>query len=166
MSKRELKFTALEENYGGVLPLEDVHYFYYDICFDSEMGYSRSYEWNNEIQKFLDEKNIKIEALEENSIPHTFENNAIYFSYIKKDRDNKASALFRHLRNAFSHYEVGFNDNFYNMKDFRYDEKKKLLVTTMIGKIEVGLFKQLIAFFFNQKTVIENDYNRYLSPEI
>lgn len=166
MEQRELRFSALEDNYGGVLPLKEVHYFYYDICFDCEMGYSLNYEWNKDVETFLDKNGIIIKVELEKDIPTSFEKNKLFFSLAEKDKKNKAAAFFRHLRNSFSHYEIGYNNGLYNMKDFRYDQKEKALKCTMIGCIEKTLLEQLISMFFGQKAIIEENYNRYLYPEI
>ena len=163
--ERQLKFSVLEDNYGGLLSLEDVHFFYYDVCFDHEMGYSLSYKWDKDIESFLKDNGILIEVVPVEQIPSSFEKNKMYLTMSEIDRENKAAAFYRHLRNSFSHYEIGRSDDFFNMKDLIFDTKGKTTKTTMIGKIEIRLFKELFTYFFNQKVVMEDNYNRYLYPE-
>lgn len=163
MEKKELHFSCLEENYGGLLSPKEVHLFYYDIGFDKETGYSFNFEWTEEIQSFLSTNNIVIDDVDINAIPLSFEKNKIYFSMIASDEGNKAVAFIRHLRNCFFHYHIGFDGNYYRMKDFQDTHETK---STMIGKIEKRYFDALIDIFFKQKAIVEEEYYKSLTPNI
>ena len=82
---------------------------------------------------------------------------------VSSDKDNKAVAFFRHLRNSFSHYSIGYDGNSFCMKDF---QDKNKTIQTMIGKIDRRYFYGLINIFFKQKEKAENEYSKYLTPDI
>lgn len=162
MAERVLKFDCLEDNYGGLLSPEDVHLFYYDIGIDSEMGNSFIYEWDDQIQKFVQDNNLVINVCDAASIPTTFSENKMFFTIGDNDKGNKAVAFFRHLRDAFAHYHIGTSGEYYCMKDFRGPEK----TVTMNGKIHQLLLKGLLDVFFTQKSKEEDRVYRLSHPEI
>lgn len=156
MIQKDLFFASLTDSYGGVLSPKDTHLFYYDICYDKEDGIALCYEWNNKVQSFLDDNGLVIKPVNVGDVPSSFEDNCIFFVMEKYDNNNKAVALFRHLRNSFSHYNIGDSGNFFCMKDFYY-EKGKPTDITMIGKISKRYFYSLIDIFFEQKAKIESE---------
>ena len=105
-----LTFSCLEDSFGGLLPPEYVSFFYYDICIDKETDYHHFYDWSIEVEDFLKRNNTLIEVKDEKDLPPTVKENEVYFSFVKEDSQNKAAAFFRHLRNAFSHFSIGYND--------------------------------------------------------
>ena len=159
MEQNDLFFSSLKDFYGGMLSQNDVHLFYYDICYDKEDGISLCYEWSDAIQSFIDANKITIEAVDIDKLPKSVEDNCIYFGMIKDDNDSRATALFRHLRNSVSHYWIGDNGKSFCMKDFYYDENKRPTKMTMIGKIDKEYFYHLIDFFFKQKAIINEQLN-------
>lgn len=161
MVQKDLVFSCLEDSYGGQLTPEDVHLFYYDIGFDSEMGHSIMYSWDNEIELFKAENNLIIDDCDITSMPTTIKKNEMFFIIEKCDNNNKAIAFFRHLRNAFTHYHIGLSGEYYYMKDFYSDNK----TVTMIGKVHTQTFRELINVFFKQKSKAEEESNKYYYPE-
>ena len=158
--------SCLEENYGGPLPPKYTYLFYYDIGFDSEVGYSFNYQWNERVENFLLDNNIVIDHVENSDIPQTFEMNKIFFCFASKDNENKAVSFFRHLRNAFSHYNIGYHAEYFCMKDFNYDKNGKRKGVTMIGKIDCHLFEEIIKLFWEQKAEVEEKINKTYNPII
>jgi hypothetical protein len=163
MEQTNFSLIYIKENFGGFLSPDDVRLFYYDICFEKEVGNTFIYEWSEEIQSYLSSKNIIIDAIDNNVMPQSFEKNKIYFTMRLSDEGNKAVAFFRHLRNSFSHYLIGYDGNSFCMKDF-VDEN--MTNQTMIGKIDRQYFYGLIDIFFKQKAKAEEEYSKYYTPDI
>lgn len=155
---KKLEFTCLSENYGGLLCPQDLSLFYYDIGIDCETQQSFVYRWSDEVKEYLRRKNTVIQSTEE--IPQAINNNEIYFGMCESDKGNMAVAFFRHLRNAFAHYTIGYDGEYFCKKDFQDKEKTKL---TMIGKIHGELFRSLIKIFFLQKSEAEKDTDTIFS---
>ena len=161
MKHENLKFSCLEDSALGLLSPQDVHLFYYDIGFDSQIGQSVVYCWDNNVDQFVRSHNLVIEDCGIAQLPSSFEENKIFFTYCVRDKDDKAVAFFRHLRNSFAHYRIARNGQYLCMKD--YDKENRL---TMIGKIDVDLFFELIHLFFEQKQQLENETQSYYYPEV
>ena len=159
-----LTFSCLEDSFGGLLPPEYVSFFYYDICIDKETDYHHFYDWSIEVEDFLKRNNTLIEVKDEKDLPTSVKENEVYFSFSKKDNQNKAAAFFRHLRNAFSHFSISYDGKCLCLKD-SYFEKGKTKIT-MIGKIDQNAFNGLMNIFFKQKRVEEEKYNKNLYPEL
>ena len=157
----KLDFTVLKDYYGGPLGPNDLSLFYYDIGFDKETGTSFLYQWSSEIDDYLQKNNAIIDFVERVGIPCDFVNNQILFSMYENE-DNKAVAFFRHLRNAFCHYKIGYSGDFFCMEDFDDNNCSHL---TMKGKIDRNIFYGLIDLFFKQKSKNEEDILKYDNPE-
>lgn len=162
MKQKELDFSGLTNAYGGPLPPKDVSLFYYDICFDHATGNTFVYEWTKEIQDYLDGNGIVIKDCPVDAIPQSFESNKIFFSLIKSDEDNKAVAFFRHLRNTFAHYSIGYNGDYICMEDHETFGNHR---PTMRGKIKYKFFEELVSIFFKQKAAADEEYKKYLYHE-
>ena len=162
MAQGELTFVSLEDNHLGVLSPNDVHLFYYDVGIDSEMSNSFIYNWSNDVEAFKKKHNLVIDNCGSSSIPLEFEDNKVFFTVGDEDENNKAVALFRHLRNSFAHYNIGVSGEYYCIKDFRKDGK----TVTMIGKIHKQLFKELLNVFFMQRAKAEENIDKYYCPDI
>lgn len=156
MAQGELNFVSLEDNHLGILSPDDVHLFYYDVGIDSEMGHSFIYNWSNDVEIFNKKHNLVIDNCDSASIPLTFEINKMFFTIGDEDENNKAVAMFRHLRNSFAHYHIGVSGEYYCIKDFRKDGK----TVTMIGKIHKQLFKELLNVFYMQKAKVEEGIDK------
>jgi hypothetical protein len=161
MAQIKFNFDCFGDSSVGVLTPEDVKFFYYDICFDSEMGKSDLYNWNKDIEDFIAKNNMVIDDCVAASIPSTFSENKIYFTMGDEYKGNKAAAFLHHLRDAFAHYRIGMSGEYYCMKDLRKDK-----TITMIGKIHRRLLKELMELFFNQKANIEKEMDQYYYQEI
>lgn len=79
----------------SVLSAEEVHFFYYDIMRNQEDSIQCVYDWNNDIQNYLDSKGIVMEVREINDFPEIMEKNRLYLAVDKNDKDNKAVAFFK-----------------------------------------------------------------------
>lgn len=138
---------------NGILSLEDLRFFYYDIAKDNISGLSKMYEWNDTIKSFLEKNHLTIEECD-NILEDEINNNTILFKIRKNKntgeyKETKAMSFFRHLRNAFAHYNIKCENNYYYIRDFDY--KKKI---TMIGAINCDLLRDLCFLFLSQGDVI------------
>lgn len=166
--EKALTFSSLEDSYCGQLPPDYVKLFYYDICFDRETDYYHFYSWNAEIEDYLKRNNAVFEEKEVKDLPPSVKENEVYYSFAKEDNYNKAAAFFRHLRNAFSHFSIGYDGRYLCIEDYYIPDKNKPkeIVITMIGRIDKDIFKGLIDIFFKQKREIEEKQNDYLYPQL
>lgn len=146
----------------SILSAEEVHFFYYDIMRNQENSIQCVYDWNNDIQNYLDSKGIVVEVRDTNDFPEFIEKNRIYFAVDKNDKNNKAIAFFRHLRNAFAHFRIVREGEYLYIIDgsWKGKEKDKYLEKTMIGLIKYEDLKELCFLFFKQgdKFIEENNY--------
>ena len=154
MDNNMFDFSSLADIYDTLLNQDDLRLFYYDISRDCYTGFSALYSWNKDIEDYLDSHGVVIDGDDGREIPTSFAENEIYFSMKECDKGNKAAAFYRHLRNSFAHYRIGRSGDYFCMKDFLQDGQ----TLTMIGKINVNLFKGLISIFFSQKAKIEEEF--------
>lgn len=143
----------------GILSAEEVHFFYYGIMRNTEDCIQFTYDWNNDIQDYLNSKEIVIEAKEKDAFPAIAEKNKLYFIVSEKDENNKAVALFRHLRNAFAHFRIIHEAEYLSIEDGHWNAKDECLERTMIGQIKYEDLKKLCFLFFKQgdKFIEENN---------
>lgn len=167
MTKKKMNFSCLNNNPDGKLSPDDVHLFYYDIGIDSETVNVFVYNWNNDVESFIAANSLNINSCEANLMPSAYSNNEILFTIGNDDKNNKAIALFRHLRNAFAHYHINLSGEYYCMKDSYYVGQKgsKVEKVTMMGKIHRQFFIELMEIFFKQKSDAENEAQKYYYPE-
>lgn len=151
----------MSEYKKSILSAEEVHFFYYDIMRNQEDGIQCVYDWNNDIQDYLDSKGIVMEVREINDFPEIMEKNRLYFTVDKSDKNNKAVAFFRHLRNSFAHFRIVREDEYLNITDgsWKGEEGNKHFERTMIGQIKYEDLKELCFLFFKQrdKFIAENN---------
>lgn len=141
-------FSAIMPTSTGLLSPDDLHLFYYDIAIDSLTGSSIMYEWNEDIDSFIEQRHLTIEECKE-KFPTEFESDKMYFSIDETNLDeSKAMAFFRHLRNAFAHYHINRYGDYFYMKDIHKTTKKQKL--SMIGKIKSEDLKDLCFLFIKQ----------------
>ena len=158
MAQENLQFNCLEDSFVGILLPEEVRLFYYDIGFDSEVNHSVSYCWDYDMDAFCLRNNLLIDECKKGFLPQTVSENKVFLSLCEKE--DKAMAFLRHLRNAFAHYRICSTGNYYCMKDV---DKGK---TTMIGKIDKNLFHELIGFYFKQKALAEEQCIENIFPKL
>ncbi|MEY8685226.1 hypothetical protein AB9N12_03465 [Bacteroides sp. AN502(2024)] len=141
----------------GILPPDEEHFFYYDIMRNTENNNQNIYNWNSDIQKFLDNKGVIVDTKE--TLPDKAMKDELYFIIEKKDKENKAAAFFNHLRNAFAHFRIVHVGEYLRIEDGRWDTKNKCLERTMIGQIKYEDLKELCFLFFQQedKFIEENN---------
>lgn len=146
--KKDLEFNFLwnEPNSIGQLNPKDLHFFYYDVAAESLTNSPVLYEWNEKIEDFLSSNNMVIGDCEESLLQSKFfECNKMFFK-IGND-ETKPEAFFRHLRNAFAHFNVNHDGDFYYIKDY----KPNSTTVTMIGKLKAQDLQQLCFLFFDQR---------------
>ena len=153
---------TMPEYKKSILSAEEVHFFYYDIMRNQEDSIQYVYDWNNDIQEYLDSKGIVMEVREINDFPRILEKNRLYFTVDKNDKNNKAVAFFRHLRNAFAHFRIVREGEYLNITDgsWKGKEKDKYLEETMTGLIKYEDLKGLCFLFSKQgdKYIEENNH--------
>lgn len=145
----------------SILPVEKVHFFYYDVMRNLEDNLIFLYDWNQDIQAYLDNKNIVIEPKEIDALPTTTEKDKLYFTIRKEDKKNKAVAFFNHLRNAFAHLRIVPEDEYLNMTDgsWKGSPQNRYFKRTMIGQIKYEDLKELCFLFFKQRDKFMEETN-------
>lgn len=151
--ERQLKFSCLSDSSNGVLSPDDLFFFYYGIGLDTLMGTPAIYQESNEIINFIRNRNLTIDAIEQDKLPSSFEEGKIYF--VKYSTEDKYNSFYRHLRNAFAHYHINHSSNYYIMNDYSDDAGTK---KTMIGKILCQDLKDLTDLFYKQREISDANY--------
>ena len=152
MNKMNLSFTWNSPLGKGVLSPDDLRFFYYDIATDNIIGFSKIYEWDDNVISFLETNKLTIEDCD--IIEDNVDNNTIIFTIIKdkdkegNDIETKPQAFFRHLRNAFAHYNIKRDNDFFYIRDIN-DNKTK-----MLGVINCDLLKQFCFLFLDQREAL------------
>jgi hypothetical protein len=84
---------------------------------DTLNGIPCLYVDNNEVVSLKNNRQLVIKALEQSLLPKTFQDGHIYFVQEKSDK-TEIDSLFRHLRNAFSHYHIHRHGEYFYMNDY------------------------------------------------
>ncbi len=147
-----MEFESLKTSSVGLLSNKDLHFFYYDIASDELTGASVVYDWSEEVQSFIEKKGLIIEV-KDGTLPPEFEEGTIFYK-LKSPDESKAMAFFRHLRNAFAHYQVNRYNNDYYMKDVNTHLQRP--VNTMIGRINCDDLQELCHLFLKQGELFEH----------
>jgi len=134
-----------------ILLPDEVHFFYYHIMRDMENSIQVTYEWNREIEKFLNEKGIRVDVMDKEMISQNIEKNVTFFSIYQDE--SKPIAFFRHLRNAFAHHRIVHCGEYLNIEDAQGNS------LTMKGLIKFQDLKELCFLFFDQRTQFEKTNN-------
>lgn len=143
----------------GVLNGDDLIFFYYDIGLDNLQGWPLSYDWEPVVNEYKDL--VDIASCDKSDIPERLMDNQIRFTVSpKKDNGSKTCAFFRHLRNAFAHYRVTRNGEWYILSDYSGKDK------SMYGKIKASLLKEFCFRFFDLRDKILNDMENANNPTI
>lgn len=145
----------------GVLNGDDLTFFYYDIGLDNLQGWPLSYDWEAVVNEFKDL--VDIASCDKSDIPKQLVDNQIRFTVsqeLDSDNGSNACAFFRHLRNAFAHYSVTRQGEWYFLSD--YSDKGK----SMYGKIKASLLKAFCFRFFDIREKILNDLENTNNPTI
>ena len=154
--EQNLKLDALLDDCGGVLAPEDLRFFYYDVALNHLSGGSAMYERNDKVKSFMNNKDLIIDEKEQAELPNDFETNRIYFTVNEKLDGSIDGALFRHMRNAFAHYNIRCQGEFFFMKDF---ETGKQIKMTMIGKVRCEDLHQFCFLLFDQRKLFDGNYS-------
>lgn len=144
---------AISRAAKSVLSPDEVCFFYYDIMRNLEDNLIFLYDWNHDIQAYLNNKGIIIEPKDEDVLPSTTEKDKLYFIICEKDENNKAVAFFNHLRNAFAHLRIVPEGEYLNITDGFWKGKgeNRYFERTMTGQIKYEDLKELCFLFFKQK---------------
>lgn len=154
---KNLDYTFNNLPMKGRLTSDEVYFFYYDVMLNTEDSACNVFEWDENIQNFVESKKLTINNVESIS-GENINDNCIYFLIDpKRDGTNKALAFFNHLRNAFAHFQIIHNGEFILLKDC-IKSKNKPETITMLGKIKYEDLKKLCILFLNQnQKLIEED---------
>ena len=145
----------------AVLHADDLVFFYYDIGQDVLSSFPSGYDWNINVQEFND----KVEFFTYKStyyIDDKFEDNVIRFKIADNKKEQPCEAFFRHLRNAFSHYRISRQGEWYFIKDIN-DKTSNL---TMIGKVKAEILKDFCFRFFDQREQFLNQLDELNNPQL
>ena len=136
----------------GVLNGDDLRFFYYDIGMDNLQGWPEVYDWNSVVSEF--NGILDIDACTANQMPENFIENHIRFTVSNQkhsDNSSKSAAFFRHLRNAFAHYNIVREGDNYVLTDGTKS-------TTMRGFVNAELLKKFCFRFFDHREEFINNH--------
>lgn len=156
-----MDFKISDHYENGVLNGDDLTFFYYDIGLDNLQGRPLAYDWDILIEEFKSQ--IDVASCDMADIPEDLLDNQIRFTVsAEKNSDNssKACAFFRHLRNAFSHYRVSRQGEWFFLTDYSGNDK------SMHGKIKAELLKKFCFRFFDIREKIMNDMEKANNPTL
>lgn len=133
---------------SGVLNPEDLRFFYYDVGLETLTNAPAIYCWDEKTQSYVDSMQITIEFVN-GMIVGKFEKDKMIC--LQHENETKEESFFRHLRNAFAHYNIRRDGDYLFCKDI--DPKDNS--TTMIGCIKGDFLKKLCFRFIDQRASIE-----------
>lgn len=131
---------------------DDLILFYYDISTDVALQNPIMYDWNETMKSFS--KEIDIAFCSKDEMPDFVVENQVRLTKCSFDQGSNAMAFFRHLRNAFAHYQVRREGEWFIIKDWNPNDKKQKY--TFIGKIKTETFRNICFSFFEQREKIFN----------
>ena len=145
----EFEFVWNEPNSVGQLNPNDLHFFYYDVVAESLTKAPCLYEWDAKVESFLSERGMEVPSCTiEELREKVFEADKMFFSLA--DDETKPEAFFRHLRNAFAHFNLNHSGDYIYMRDYKKDGK----TVSMIGQLKMDDLKDLCFQFFDQRESI------------
>lgn len=136
----------------GVLDQKDLCFFYYGVGLDTMTNVPVLFDWNEDIQAFIHDKKMTIDGFEEKDVEafdDKFEKDKLLF--IVRENETKEESLFRHLRNAFAHYNIHREGNYFLCKDIDIKDKS----IKMIGYVNGNDLKELCSRFYDQRAEYE-----------
>ena len=152
-----MDFNIPDHSSRGYLNYEDLSFFYYDIGLDNLAGLPNVYDWDAVMNQFAGV--IDIDSCAEGQVPNEYQQNVIRFTLCAGDNGSKSSALFRHLRNAFSHYRINREGDNFTLTDQISGG------LTMRGLINAELLKKICFKFFEQRDAILNNLEDIKEPK-
>lgn len=150
-TKSATRFALPEHFTTGVLNGDDLRFFYYDIGVDNLQRWPCVYDWDSVVEKFKGV--LDIDVCTSAKIPKDFKLNNIRFTISNQqylDNGSKSAAFFRHLRNAFAHYQIvreGRNFILFDCDDY----------VAMRGFVNAELLKKFCFSFFDIREKIISD---------
>ncbi len=132
----DFSFKLYESKPIGYLKPKDLNFFYYDVAEWSEINQLIEMG-NDELKELALKLNIKLIPITDNSEIQSIQLGEIIFKVYSNE--TYQTALFRHLRNSFSHFRITYRDtnNFY-MEDYNGNDY------TMLGLVECDNLHNLI----------------------
>lgn len=140
------------ETSAGVLNQKDLCFFYYGVGLDTMTNVPVLFKWDEDIQSFIDGEKMTIDGLEEEKVKaleDKFEKDKLIF--IVRENETKEESLFRHLRNAFAHYNIRREGDHFLCKDM--DPRNNSI--KMIGYVNGESLKELCCRFYGQRAEYE-----------
>lgn len=137
---------------SGVLNPEDLSFFYYGVGLDTMTNVPVLFNWDEDIQSYIDSKKMTIDGIKEQDVKaleDKFEKDKLLF--IVRKNETKEESLFRHLRNAFVHYNIRREGDYFLCKDI--DPRDNSI--KMIGYVNGADLKELCSHFYNQRAEYE-----------
>ncbi len=149
-----MDFTLRTNLSHGRLGGNDLTFFYYDIGDYVLQGWPFCADWDSVVTEFEDQ--LDIQACQSSEIPQEMVQNQIRFTVCNKedcDNGSKSAAFFRHLRNAFAHYNIICAGENYIITDGE-------AYTNMRGLVNVELLKNFCYRFFGiRDNIVSSDEN-------
>lgn len=145
LNLQDFKFIWNYPNSIGILNRDDLNFFYYDVAAQSLTGSFIIFDWNEMIEEYIQTHGMIIDECEDCILQFKeFESNKMFF--IARKNETKPEAFFRHIRNAFAHFNINHCDDYYYMKDTEPGTNK----VTMIGQLKTEDLQQLCHLFLGQ----------------
>ena len=157
---QNLIFSCLCDGSTGVLGVDDLRFFYYDVGLDNFTGSPAMYGKTKEVDDFITKQNLDIRGVEALDLSTTFIDGQVLFTKMPSEASDY-EALFRHLRNAFAHYHILRKNDYFFMNDYSNESRKEL---SMTGKIKCDDLVELCYLFFDQRSKMEKEI--YKTEEI
>lgn len=132
----EFKFDKAPFYIHGCLTGEDLSFFYNCIGWETLQRWPLIYDWEAIEEEFKGKINFEPQKGNPNIKDVFIENNIRFHINNNPNSDNGLSAVafFRHLRNAFAHYRIVHEDDWYYITD-----KNTKGTITMKGKVNTQL---------------------------
>lgn len=154
-----MNFFIPEHCTNGTLNGDDLNFFYYDIGMENLQGWPEVYDWDSIVEEF--EGILDIDSCTYVVIDDKLVQNKIRFTVSnQKDSDNgsKSAAFFRHLRNAFAHYQVVREGDNYILMDRIQNN------ITMRGLINAELLMKFCFRFFDMREKLISEHENNNNP--
>ena len=151
--EHQSKFDFSKHFTNAILNPDDLKFFYYDIGKDNMDGAPFLYDWDAVVNEFSDV--LDIDSCSKEQIDKEFVQNKIRFTISAKEKEPKAAAFFRHLRNAFAHYHIERDGENYCL----IDKDPQDAQITMRGLVKAEILKKFCFRFFEQRDEMINRSN-------
>lgn len=144
----------------GLLNGEDLEFFYYCVANQSDNALIGCINWDELVLPIVDALGVRIEFIsKDNSNAKSMllcnddvfcHQNTLFLS-VSDNNEPKTVTLFRHLRNAFSHYRITHFGDLYILSDINRNEE-----LSMKGSIEINKLREIICEIILKTENLEN----------